>query len=180
MGTVQKIMNPAKKQLNWLPILGLLPTRAETIPRVTRIQKNHWGKLCASKNRFVHLLGMHWIFGSRKYMPLRTVQQCSGYSPSSVITAPCDAPLYHSAQLPLMLTGKAESAQITRWQERSIQESILVAVCSRAAVLWHAVLLIWATLVKISFTNLILLPAVLYLTFTTVRDAKAVIKSEQQ
>ncbi len=25
----------------------------------TRIQKNHRGKLCSSKNRFVHLLGMH-------------------------------------------------------------------------------------------------------------------------
>ncbi len=39
-------------------------------------------------------------------------------SPSAVITAPCDAtfniPLYHSAQLPLMLTGKGKSAQITR------------------------------------------------------------------
>ncbi len=46
----------------------MLRSRAETIPRVTQIQKNHWGKWCASKNRFVHLLGMHWIFGSRKYM----------------------------------------------------------------------------------------------------------------
>ncbi len=33
---------------------------------------------------------------------------------------PRDAPFYHSAQLPLMLTGKAESAQITRRQERSM------------------------------------------------------------
>ncbi len=32
----------------------------------------------------------------------------------------CDAPLYHSAQLPLMLTGKAESAQVMRRQERSM------------------------------------------------------------
>ncbi len=40
--------------------------------------KNHWGKLCASKNCFVHLLGMHWIFGSRKYMVRRTTQQCPG------------------------------------------------------------------------------------------------------
>ncbi len=83
--------------------------------------KNNWGKLCASRNRFVHLLGMHWIVGSQKYMRRRTTQQCSGLpSPSAVITAPCDAPLYHSAQLPLMLTGKAESAQITRRQERSM------------------------------------------------------------
>ncbi len=38
----------------------------------------------------------------------RTAQQCPGLpSPSAVITAPCDALLYHSAQLPLMLTGKA-------------------------------------------------------------------------
>ncbi len=42
--------------------------RAEKIPWVTRIQKI-WGKLCASKNSFVHLLGMHWISGSQKYMP---------------------------------------------------------------------------------------------------------------
>ncbi len=27
----------------------------------------------------------------------RTTEQCLGYSPSAVITAPCDAPLYHSA-----------------------------------------------------------------------------------
>ncbi len=54
-------------------------------------------------------------------VPHRTTQQCSGFrSPSAVITAPCDAPLYHSVQLPLMLTGKAESAQITRQQERSM------------------------------------------------------------
>ncbi len=69
----------------------------------------------------------------------RTAQQCSCFrSPSTIITAPCDAPLYHSVQLPLMLTGKADSAQITRRQERSMQVnvSILVAVCSRAAVLW--------------------------------------------
>ncbi len=72
--------------------------RAETSPRVTRvtqIQKIR-GKLCASKNRFVHLLGVHWFFGSRKYMPHHTTQQCPGVpSPSAVITAPCDAPLDH-------------------------------------------------------------------------------------
>ncbi len=28
--------------------------------------KTHRGKWCASKNRFVRLLGMHWIFGHRK------------------------------------------------------------------------------------------------------------------
>ncbi len=51
----------------------------------------------------------------------RTTQQCSCFpSPSAVITAPCDAPFYHSAQLPLRLTRKAESAQITRRQERSM------------------------------------------------------------
>ncbi len=33
--------------------------RAETIPRVTRIQKELYRKSCASKNRFVNLLGMH-------------------------------------------------------------------------------------------------------------------------
>ncbi len=38
---------------------ALLAFRAETIPRVTGIQKNHRGKLCASKNHLVHLLGMH-------------------------------------------------------------------------------------------------------------------------
>ncbi len=27
-------------------------------------------------------------------------KMCSGYSPSAVITAPCNAQLYHSAQLP--------------------------------------------------------------------------------
>ncbi len=40
------------------------------------------------------------------------------HHPAAVITAPCDAPLYHSALLTLMLTGKAESAQITHGQER--------------------------------------------------------------
>ncbi len=35
---------------------------AEMISRVTPIQKNHRDKLSASKNRCVHLLGMHWIF----------------------------------------------------------------------------------------------------------------------
>ncbi len=43
---------------------------------------------------------------------------------SAVITAPRDAlfniPLYHPAQLPFMLTGKAKSAQITRCQEMSM------------------------------------------------------------
>ncbi len=64
--------------------------------------KNHWGKLCSSKNRFVHLLGMHWIFGSRKYMRHRTAQHCPGFPASStVITVLCDAPLYHSSQSPL-------------------------------------------------------------------------------
>ncbi len=38
----------------------------------------------------------------------------------TIITALRDAPFYHSAQLPLRLTGKAESAQITRRQERSM------------------------------------------------------------
>ncbi len=33
--------------------------------------------MCSSKNRFVHLLGMHWIFGSRKYMPHRTAPHSS-------------------------------------------------------------------------------------------------------
>ncbi len=42
--------------------------------------------------------------------PRRTAQQCSGFSSSSaIITAPCDAPRSHSAQLPLMLTGKKQS-----------------------------------------------------------------------
>ncbi len=84
--------------------------------------KNHRGKLCASKNRFVHLLGMHWIFGRRKYMPRRSVLQVTLIQP--IITAPCDAafdiPLYHSAQLLLMLTGKAESTQITHRQVMSM------------------------------------------------------------
>ncbi len=53
-------------------------------------------------------------------MPHRTTQQCSGYSPSAVITVSRDASLYHSAQLPLMLTGEAEFHQIMRRQERSM------------------------------------------------------------
>ncbi len=48
-------------------------------------------------------------------------QHCSGFrSPSTVISSPCDAPLYHYAQLPLMLIGKVESAPIMRRQERSV------------------------------------------------------------
>ncbi len=35
--------------------------------------------------------------------------------------APFNIPFYHSAPLPLMLTGKAKSAQITRRQEMSRQ-----------------------------------------------------------
>ncbi len=60
-------------------LMGEETDRAETIPRDTRVThtKNR-GKLCALKNRFVHLLEMHWIFGSRKYMLHRTPQQCSG------------------------------------------------------------------------------------------------------
>ncbi len=76
---------------------------------------------------FVHLLGMHWIFGSRKYMPRRTAPPSSVQvfpSLSAIITAPRDSLfnilLYHSAQLTLMLTGKAKSAQITRRQEISM------------------------------------------------------------
>ncbi len=106
------------------------------------------GKWCASNNRFVHLLGMHWIFGSRKYMAHRPAQQCSCCP--SLIRHHCDAPLYHSAQLPLMLTGKAESAHIMRRQRKVCKVRILVPVCSRAAVLWHAVQLDRATLVKSS------------------------------
>ncbi len=53
------------------------------------------------------------------YAALHRPAVCSGFpSPSAVITAPRDAlfniPFYHSGQLPLMLTGKAESNQITR------------------------------------------------------------------
>ncbi len=42
------------------------------------------------------------------------------HHPAAIITAQRDAPLYHSAQLPLMLIGVTESAQITRQQERSM------------------------------------------------------------
>lgn len=53
----------------------------------------------------------------------------------------------HSAHLPLMLTGKAKSPQITR--DKKFLCSILVPVCSRVTVRWHAVVqLYWATLVK--------------------------------
>ncbi len=68
--------------------------------------------------------------------PHRTAQQCSGVpSPSAVITARRDAPLYHSAQSLLMLTKKAESAQITRRQEspffgRQCSRNICSAECT--------------------------------------------------
>ncbi len=42
------------------------------------------------------------------------------HTPPAVITVSRDASLYHSAQLLLMLTGKAESPQIMRRQERSM------------------------------------------------------------
>ncbi len=76
---------------------------------------------------------MHWIFVRRKYVRPHTAQQCSsGYSPPAVITAPCDAPfnipLYHSAQLPLRLTGKAESAQITRRQEIQLCQGFYIFI----------------------------------------------------
>ncbi len=80
-------------------------------------------------------------FGPFTIDALNVGQPC----PSAIITAPRDAVvnilLYHSALLPLMLTGKAESAQITHQQEMySIcNVSILVSVCRNAAVLWHAV-----------------------------------------
>ncbi len=86
-------------------------TRAETIPWVTWIQKIIEAKLCASRNRSVHLLGMHWIFSSRKYILLRTVQQCSCFrSPSAAITAPRDAPLYHCTFTP-------DAARASKWLE---------------------------------------------------------------
>ncbi len=68
---------------------------------------------CASKNYSVHLLEMHWIFGSRKYMPHRTTQQCSVYSPSTVITAARDAPFYHSALLPLVFEHTSVTMNMT-------------------------------------------------------------------
>ncbi len=56
--------------------------------------------------------------------PSSSVQVSPLPQASAVIIAPCDAPfnipLYHSVQLLLMLTGKAESAQITRRQEMSM------------------------------------------------------------
>ncbi len=53
---------------------------------------------------------------------------------------PFNIPFYHSAPLPLMLTGKAESAQVC---------NVSILVCSSVTVLSHAVVqLIWATLVK--------------------------------
>ncbi len=41
-------------------------------------KSSNTNKWCASKNHFFHLLGMHWIFGSQKYMPHHTAQQCPG------------------------------------------------------------------------------------------------------
>ncbi len=62
-----------------------------------RIQKSR--QIMCLEESFCPFIGMHWIFGHRKYMPCRTAQQCSGFSPSAVITVPCDAPfnilLYH-------------------------------------------------------------------------------------
>ncbi len=87
-----------------------------------------------------------------RQLKIYAVPQCPGFpSPSAVITAQCEAPLYHSAQLPLMLTGKAESAQITLRQEMSNVTLVYLLLCCE----WHAVQLIWATLVKSSFTVLI-------------------------
>ncbi len=57
--------------------------------------------------------------------------------------------LYHSAQLLLMLTGKAKSAQVTRDKKCLCNISIRVPDCSCAAVLWHAKVQL------ISFTDLL-------------------------
>ncbi len=132
---------------------AFLYCRAETIPstQVTWIQKNR-GKLCASKNHFVHLLGVHWIFGSRKYMPHHTTQQCSGFpSPSTVITAPCEAPLYHSVQLPAHAHRKSRVCS-NNAPTRKVYVTLVYLL------LFAVELLCWATLVKISFTDL--LPAI--------------------
>ncbi len=98
--------------------------------------KSYRGKLCASRNRSVHLLGMHWIFSSRKYILHRTVQQCSWFrSPSAAITAPRDAPLYHCTFTPdaaesvkvagshsfsmrAASSGESGAARFGRWKHR--------------------------------------------------------------
>ncbi len=58
-------------------------------------------------------------------------------TPSAVITVPRDSPfnisLYHTAQLPLMLTRKAKSAQIT--QLISFTDLLPAVLCSHAAVI---------------------------------------------
>ncbi len=96
--------------MDQLPPVVRVLIRAETISRVTLIQKN---QIMCLEESFCPFTRDALNFRQPK---IYAAQQCSCCSPSAVITAP----LYHSAQLPLMLTGKAESAQITRRQERSM------------------------------------------------------------
>ncbi len=115
-----------------------ISSRAETIPRVTRIQKNPRRKLCASKNRLVHFTRDAQNFRPPK---IYTLLQPSSLAPRD---APFNIPFYQCAFC--SFTGKAESAQITHRQEIC---TILVPVCSSVTVLWHAVVqMYWATLVK--------------------------------
>ncbi len=97
--------------------------------------KNRWGKVCASKYRLVHLLGIHWIFGCENVCC--TAQQCSGFT---LITALRVTDL----SMCVLLSYRSCTPH-----DRTFLCSLFVPVCSSATVLWHAVVqLIWATLVK--------------------------------
>ncbi len=79
--------------------------------------KKSLGKLCASKNRFVYLLGMHWIFCSWKYMPHRAAVS---RFPLSLNSHHCAA--WRSALSLCSVTAHThwKSRELTRRQERSI------------------------------------------------------------
>ncbi len=73
--------------------------RAETIPRVTRIQKNPRGKLCALKNRLVHFIRDAQNFRLPKIYA--APRRPAVFRFPAVITTQCDAlfniPLYQCA-----------------------------------------------------------------------------------
>ncbi len=84
-------------------------------------------------------------------MPHHTIEQCSGLpSPSAIITAP----FYHSAQLPLMLTGKAESAQIRR-RKRKVYVTLVYLLLFAVALLCCKIFLHWSAprYVLLTFTD---------------------------
>ncbi len=96
--------------------------RAETITRVIRIQKNHRGKLCASKNRLVHFTRDALNFRPPKIYaaPPSSVQVSLSSLRRVTLRSKFRSINVRSAPLPLMLTRKAESAQITHRQEISM------------------------------------------------------------